>query len=50
MDVTKRKKLKQNKLKEKIREKKLKKILKKDIDKDVDETELTLKRTKRKWF
>lgn len=50
MDVTKKKKLKQNKLKEKIKEKKLKKILKKDIDKDVDETELTLKRTKRKWF
>ncbi|KOX75385.1 MICAL-like protein 2 [Melipona quadrifasciata] len=49
MDVIKKKKLKQNKLKEKIKEKKLKKILKKDIDKDVDETELTLKRTKRKW-
>lgn len=51
MDITEKKKTKQNKLKEKIKEKRLKRILKKDVDKDVDETELTLKRhTKRKWF
>ncbi|XP_046594982.1 MICAL-like protein 1 isoform X1 [Neodiprion lecontei] len=41
---------KKEKLKDKVKEKKVKKNHKKDADKDVDETELKLKRHKRKWF
>ncbi|XP_046740649.1 MICAL-like protein 1 isoform X2 [Diprion similis] len=41
---------KKEKLKDKVKEKKVKKNHKKDADKDVDETELKLKRHKKKWF
>ncbi|XP_029172147.1 MICAL-like protein 1 isoform X2 [Nylanderia fulva] len=41
-------KTKKGKTKEKLR--KLKKVVKKDADKDVDETEVKLKRHRRKWF
>lgn len=41
---------KKEKLKDKVKEKKVKKSHKKDADKDVDETEMKLKRHKKKWF